>query len=48
VAQRYYDIVAGTATMTCDVCKYRHRMTGFEHDHGKPQETHHHGHGHSH
>jgi sirohydrochlorin cobaltochelatase len=51
VAQRYHDIVAGTAAMTCDVCKYRHRMSGFEHDHGKPQETHHHhhhGHGHGH
>jgi sirohydrochlorin cobaltochelatase len=48
VAQRYHDIAAGTAAMTCDLCKYRHRMTGFEHDHGKPQMTHHHGHGHHH
>jgi sirohydrochlorin cobaltochelatase len=48
VAQRYHDIAAGTAAMTCDLCKYRHRMTGFEHDHGKPQTTHHHGHGHHH
>jgi sirohydrochlorin cobaltochelatase len=48
VAQRYRDMVEGTATMTCDVCKYRHKMTGFEHDHNRPQETHHHGHGHGH
>lgn len=49
VAQRYRDIVEGTATMTCDLCKYRHRMTGFERDHGKPQMTHHHhDHGHEH
>jgi sirohydrochlorin cobaltochelatase len=48
VAQRYHDIATGTATMTCDLCKYRHRMTGFEHDHGKPQTTHHHHHGHGH
>jgi sirohydrochlorin cobaltochelatase len=48
IAQRYHDIVEGTAAMTCDLCKYRHRMTGFERAHGKPQETHHHGHGHGH
>lgn len=44
VAQRYQELVDGTATMTCDLCKYRHRMTGFEHDYGKPQMTHHHAH----
>ncbi len=51
VAQRYRDMVEGTATMTCDVCKYRHNMTGFERDYGRPQEAHHHhheGHGHGH
>jgi sirohydrochlorin cobaltochelatase len=48
VAQRYQDIAAGTAAMTCDLCKYRHRMTGFERDHGKPQMTHRHRHGHGH
>ncbi len=48
VAQRYHDIAAGTAALTCDLCKYRHRMTGFEHDHGKPQTTHHHHHDHGH
>jgi sirohydrochlorin cobaltochelatase len=45
VAQRYRDIAEGTATMTCDLCKYRHRMTGFEQEHGKSQTAHHH-HGH--
>ncbi len=48
VAQRYQELVDGTATMTCDLCKYRHRMTGFEHDYGKPQMTHVHAHEHGH
>ncbi len=48
VAQRYQELVDGTATMTCDLCKYRHRMTGFEHDYGKPQMTHVHDHEHGH
>lgn len=48
VAQRYDDIATGTATMTCDVCKYRHRMAGFEDDYGLPQRAHHHDHGHHH
>ena len=49
IAQRYQDMRDGTATMTCDICKYRHRMTGFARDYGKPQEAHHHhGHGHHH
>lgn len=51
IVQRYQDMVDGTATMTCDMCKYRHRVAGFEQDHGRPQEAHHHhhhGHGHHH
>jgi sirohydrochlorin cobaltochelatase len=44
VAYRYQEVVAGTATMTCDVCKYRHRLVGFEHEYGLPQGSdHHHG-----
>lgn len=41
-AQRYRDMVEGTAAMTCDLCKYRHRMTGFEKDYGLPQMAHDH------
>lgn len=48
VAQRYHDLVEGTATMTCDLCKYRHRMTGFEEDYGRPQVAHDHDHHHDH
>ncbi len=44
IAQRYRDMVEGVATMTCDICKYRHRFTGFEKDYGRPQEAHHHHH----
>ncbi len=44
VAQRYREALEGTAAMTCDLCKYRHRLTGFEHEHGQPQTSdHHHG-----
>lgn len=44
VAYRYQEVVGGIATMTCDVCKYRHRLVGFEHEHGMPQwSDHHHG-----
>jgi sirohydrochlorin cobaltochelatase len=46
IAQRYDDIVQGTAAMTCDICKYRYQVVGFEHDYGKPQESHHHNHHH--
>jgi sirohydrochlorin cobaltochelatase len=51
VAQRYRDLAEGTATMTCDVCKYRHRFTGFEDEYAQPQTSHHHHeheHGHEH
>ena len=44
VAQRYEEALAGTASMTCDLCKYRHRFEGFEAEHGLPQTSdHHHG-----
>ena len=43
-AQRYEEIVSGTATMTCDLCKYRRPITGFAEEFGLPQSTdHHHG-----
>jgi sirohydrochlorin cobaltochelatase len=54
VNYRYQEVVAGTATMTCDLCKYRHRLAGFEDEHGLPQTSDHHhglrgvGHEHSH
>lgn len=51
VAQRYRDVAEGTATMTCDVCIYRHRVTGFEQKHGLPlvaHDHHHHDHDHNH
>lgn len=44
VEQRFQEALEGTATMTCDLCKYRHRFEGFEHEHGLPQRSdHHHG-----
>jgi sirohydrochlorin cobaltochelatase len=44
VTQRYQEVLAGSASMTCDLCKYRRRMTGFEDEHGLPQlSDHHHG-----
>lgn len=48
VVQRFDDLRTGNAVMTCDLCKYRHRMAGFEDDYGRPQEAHHHHHDHSH
>ncbi len=43
-AQRYQQVLDGTAAMTCDLCKYRRRMAGFESEHGMPVATdHHHG-----
>jgi sirohydrochlorin cobaltochelatase len=53
VTQRYQEVVDGLATMTCDLCKYRQRMPGFEAEYGLPQMTDHrhgmrgvaHGHG---
>lgn len=48
VVQRFDDIRSGNAAMTCDLCKYRYRMAGFEDDYGRPQEAHHHDHDHDH
>jgi sirohydrochlorin cobaltochelatase len=52
VVYRYQEVIEGTAKMTCDICKYRHRMAGFEAEHGLPQSSDHHhglrGVGHSH
>jgi sirohydrochlorin cobaltochelatase len=54
VVYRYQEVIEGTASMTCDVCKYRHRFTGFEAEYGLPQTSDHHhglrgvGHSHSH
>jgi sirohydrochlorin cobaltochelatase len=44
VKYRYQEVIEGTATMTCDLCKYRHRFVGFEDEYGLPQASdHHHG-----
>lgn len=54
VVYRYQEVLEGTAAMTCDLCKYRHRLTGFEDEYGMAQASdHHHGlrgvpHSHSH
>ncbi|MCX6047825.1 MAG: sirohydrochlorin chelatase [Chloroflexi bacterium] len=40
-AYRYEQVVAGVATMNCDVCKYRHRLRGFEQEVNLPQESDH-------
>ncbi|MEM7344482.1 MAG: sirohydrochlorin chelatase [Chloroflexota bacterium] len=37
VAQRYEEVVQDIATMTCDACKYRQPMAGFENEFGLPQ-----------
>ena len=39
--QRVQEMLAGTSAMTCDICKYRFPMAGYEHQVGMPQETHH-------
>lgn len=41
VRYRFEQVLEGTATMTCDLCKYRHRFTGFELEHGLPQRSDH-------
>ena len=44
VEQRYREALAGSAAMSCDLCKYRHRFAGFEDEYGLPQiSDHHHG-----
>lgn len=43
-AQRYEQALDGSAAMTCDLCKYRRKMLGFEAEFGLPIGTdHHHG-----
>lgn len=37
VAQRYWEAVGGAANMTCDLCKYRNKVEGFESAFGLPQ-----------
>ncbi len=39
--QRWQEAVDGTAAMTCDICKYRFPMAGYENQVGQPQHTHH-------
>jgi sirohydrochlorin cobaltochelatase len=41
VIYRYQQVLEGTAAMTCDLCKYRHPLAGFEHEHGLPQTSDH-------
>ncbi len=49
-AQRIQEAANGLAAMTCDLCKYRFSMAGYEHEVGRPQDSHHlhGGSGHSH
>ncbi len=39
--QRVQEMLNRTAAMTCDLCKYRHPMAGYEHQVGAEQHTHH-------
>ncbi len=39
--QRVQEMFDQTAAMTCDLCKYRHPMAGYEHQVGAEQHTHH-------
>ncbi|MEM7343769.1 MAG: sirohydrochlorin chelatase, partial [Chloroflexota bacterium] len=41
VLYRYEQVIEGTATMTCDLCKYRHQFIGFENEYGLPQGSDH-------
>ena len=41
-AERVEEILQGTNTMNCQLCKYREQMLGFEDEVGLPQESHHH------
>ncbi|MCG8351363.1 MAG: sirohydrochlorin chelatase [Chloroflexales bacterium] len=44
IRQRYEEALNDTATMNCDVCKYRQLMPGFTAEFGLPQTSdHHHG-----
>lgn len=48
--QRWQEALEGSARMTCDICKYRFPMAGYEDQVREPQHTHHlhGGHDHSH
>ncbi len=39
---RLEEALAGTGNMNCQLCKYRERIIGHEHDHGAAQVGHHH------
>jgi sirohydrochlorin cobaltochelatase len=39
--QRIREAMDGSATVNCDLCKYRFPMAGYEHQVGMPQTTHH-------
>ncbi len=39
--QRVQEMLENTASMTCDLCKYRFPMAGYEHQVGVAQHTHH-------
>jgi sirohydrochlorin cobaltochelatase len=39
IVQRYEEAVSGVAAMTCDLCKYRQPMAGFEADYALPQHS---------
>lgn len=41
VRNRMAEVLRGDALMNCDLCKYRHRMLGHEHDHRRPQTSDH-------
>jgi sirohydrochlorin cobaltochelatase len=41
VYYRYQQALEGSAAMTCDLCKYRHPLAGFESEHGLPQGSDH-------
>ncbi|PWH15311.1 MAG: hypothetical protein DDG58_11555 [Ardenticatenia bacterium] len=39
--QRWREAMDGTTAMSCDICKYRFPMAGYEDQVGEPQHTHH-------
>lgn len=41
VVYRYQQVIDGVAAMNCDLCKYRHRLAGFENEMGLPQSSDH-------
>ena len=41
VAQRLQEALEGSVAMTCDLCKYRFSMAGYEEQVGQPQDSHH-------